>query len=221
MSPKDPPADPGAARFLAPVPSVAGRRPAREPARRGMGRYRRSARRRDPGGGGVLRHLHTFLGCCRGGAPAPAAVASRPVPVRRVDDLVKYVPSGVVLYNARGVHDASTAELGRIARPRVAPRHPRLRPRQGRRGAAERLPRGSRPTAPSCSWAKAPSPPPSRTGSAPSSARSCEWHGPPAPLRAGSSTRSSICPSSCPVPQPGAAPPGRGAAGNIALPRKP
>lgn len=111
MNPVDRPADPSAARFLLPYPA--------------------------PRVGGLPEDLPVAVWDGTGGRPsieslvaveffvipytfADAAAAVLPrLPRLRVvqslsagvEDLVKYVPSSAVLCNARGVHDASTAEL--------------------------------------------------------------------------------------------------------------
>ncbi len=72
-----------------------------------------------------------------------------------VDDVRPLVPEGVTLCNAKGVHDASTAELAvalALAALRGIPDHVRA----AERGSLGRTTRGRRwPTAGCCSWATA------------------------------------------------------------------
>lgn len=95
-----------------------------------------------------------------------------------VDDPAHHISPGVILCNARGVHDASTAELAvslTLASLRGTPGFVRLRlTKSGRQVFGPRS-----PNAPCCSWAMARLRSPSRNASWPSSATSCAWRAVP------------------------------------------
>ncbi|WP_328482035.1 2-hydroxyacid dehydrogenase [Streptomyces sp. NBC_00377] len=111
MSPMGRPADPGAARFLLPYPpSRIGGLPGGLPVAvwEGTG---------DPPADESLAEVEFFV-IPYGRTDVAAALLPRMPRLRvvqslsaGVDELVKHIPAGVVLCNAKGVHDASTAEL--------------------------------------------------------------------------------------------------------------